>query len=69
MKFPHLHIRNSVLAHGSPIMRVHIPTGRVALEDVIRLAVEEFHVEPRRADWNEVLIRTRQGFVEQRTWA
>jgi hypothetical protein len=50
-------------------MRVHIPTGRVALEDVIRLAVEEFHVEPRRADWNEVLIRTRQGFVEQRTWA
>ena len=41
--------------------RMHLPTGQVAIEDVIRLAIVEFGVRPRRADWAAVLARTVQA--------
>ena len=38
----------------------HLPTGYVALQDLIQLAIEEFAVTPRRRDWARVLEKTRQ---------
>jgi hypothetical protein len=35
----------------------HIATGRVTLEALVRMLVEEFGVAPRRGDWREVLDR------------
>jgi hypothetical protein len=64
---PHVHFRclgelRSDWAH------IHFPTGRVALEDVVRTLIEEMSVEPRRSDWNDVLDETQQDFERWRTW-
>jgi hypothetical protein len=40
---------------------LHFPTGRIALEDIVELLIREFHVDPRRADWEAVLARNREA--------
>jgi hypothetical protein len=51
--WPHLHV--GVVGHPFMSARTHVPTGNVALADVVRLAIEAFDVSPRRADWRTVL--------------
>ena len=55
--WPHLHVGG--LGSGLVQSRTHLPTGYVALQDLIRLAIEAFAVTPRRRDWASVLERTR----------
>jgi hypothetical protein len=52
----------------SEFHRLHLPTRRIALEDVVRLGIEQFHVRPARADWSCVLQRSREQFEATRTW-
>jgi hypothetical protein len=66
---PHLHLEQGAKVGRAEIHRAHIPTGRVAVEDVIRFVITEFGVEPLRADWDRVLADARATFREQRTWA
>jgi hypothetical protein len=40
------------------LARAHLPTGPVSIEDVLRLAIADFGVRPRRADWETVLRQT-----------
>lgn len=53
---PHLHL-------GLPTASIdiggkrHIPTGRVAIEAVVRFLIQEVQVRPLRADWQDVLDR------------
>ena len=63
---PHLHVRGltTPLALGS----AHFPTGRVPIEAVVRFAIEELGVSPRRPDWQDVLARGEEQFRRQRTW-
>lgn len=66
--WPHLHVYDALLSPSSLLSKAHLPTGRVALEDVLRLAIAEFGVEPRRrhqGDWDEVLDAT-QAILGQR---
>lgn len=68
--FPHLHIGPALLVGQSAIRpsdlhRAHIPTGRVSLEAVVRLAITEFGVTPLQARWAEILRRTEDAFM---TW-
>jgi hypothetical protein len=63
--YPHLHIGGQ--PKGSPLAG-HLPSGRVALEDVIRFLVAELGVQPRRADWQQVLDETERQFRTTRTW-
>jgi hypothetical protein len=57
---PHVHFGpasarpDSSLRPGE-LHKVHFPTGFVALEDIIRLAIVEFGAEPRRSDWRDIL--------------
>jgi len=52
--YPHLHLRRSDPAfHG--LGKLHIPTGRVFYEDVLRFLIAEHEVEPVRDDWRDVL--------------
>jgi hypothetical protein len=46
---PHFHLH----AHATPLdlRRVHLPSGRVELADVIRFLITELGVRPRRRDW------------------
>lgn len=66
--FPHLHIGTGVGASLGSVHKYHFPTGRVSLEDVLRLAIREFQVQPVRADWEEVLRETQAAYEAWRTW-
>lgn len=64
----HLQIRGAltepVLATTAPLDRVHFPTGRVALEAVIRLLIEQFGVPTRDepAVWRALLTASEGDF-------
>lgn len=56
--WPHLHVQTP---SPSPVTgRTHLPTGVIHPEDIVRLAIEEFAVRPRRPDWHVVLQRITQ---------
>lgn len=45
----------SATAAGRDLGRVHLPTGRISREEVLRLAIMELGVRQRRPDWASVL--------------
>jgi hypothetical protein len=47
--------------------KLHLPTGRVSLEEVLRFAIEHFDVE-RRDDWDAVLGESQSRHEMFRTW-
>jgi hypothetical protein len=58
--FPHLHIGRGATGNVTTfgprgLHRIHFPTRHVTIEDVLRLAITEFGVEPRRQDWEHIL--------------
>jgi hypothetical protein len=57
--WPHLHLGPAMGELWRPATRAHLPTGDITIQDVIRLAIREFHATPRRDDWEAVLRRTR----------
>jgi hypothetical protein len=65
---PHLH-----LGHGAEVghrlcAEAHLPTERIALEALLRCAIEDLCVEPQRQDWEKVLHKTQTDFESWRTW-
>jgi hypothetical protein len=67
---PHLHLGRSQLSPSAVIShRVHVPTGRIALESVIILAIKELGVIPLRADWEKILTGNLEDFARFRTWS
>ena len=66
--FPHLHLRTGSQLGSTDLSQVHFPTGRVSLEDVLRLAIQELGVTPKRTDWMEALDNTQAAHEEWRTW-
>lgn len=65
--WPHLH------AYGArdtlTLRKLHLPIGRVSLEAVVRLLIEDLDVVPRRAEWRAILTRYEERFRHTRTWA
>lgn len=59
VRTPHLHVGAEVRVGERWLPKVHIPTGVVALQDVLVLAIEELGVQPIRDDWRVVIDRTR----------
>lgn len=64
----HLHLGAAAEIGFAPLHRAHIPTGRIAVEDVVRLAIEAFGARPRRGDWDQVLATTQDRYEAWRTW-
>jgi hypothetical protein len=65
-QWPHVHAYGD---RGSMTMdRLHIPTGRVSIESVIRFLIEDLGVVTRRPDWDRVLTQSEILFLEWRTW-
>lgn len=65
--FPHLH----VTSRPGPVRierKHHVPTGYVSLQAVIRFAIEELGVRPRRPDWGQVLDAGQSEFEARRSW-
>jgi hypothetical protein len=48
--------------------RLHLPTRRIALEEVIRLTIEQFHAVPAHSRWDDVLQQGTTRFEATRTW-
>jgi hypothetical protein len=64
---PHVHVRAD---HPSlPGTRsLHIPSGRVAFEEVAYFLISDLGCTPARADWNDILQDTLTRFRTYRTW-
>jgi len=65
--FPHLHV-----CPGSGVnnlRKVHLPTARISVEEILQLLIEQFRVKPIRNDWEKVLKRTKAAFEKYRTWS
>jgi len=60
--YPHFHLYEGAGIDEHGVQQAHFPTGRVAVEDVLRLVIEEFAIEPLREDWNEVLTQRQSPF-------
>ena len=61
LTYPHLHVTKL----GK---KYHLPTGRVSLEQVIRLLLNDFQVQPRKQHWSKILNRTQTIFERYRSW-
>ncbi len=76
--FPHFHVYDrldeadkKIGLKVSTLHGLHIPSGRVSLEEVIRFAIVELGVVPHKSrehDWSEVLRQTSARFEAQKTW-
>jgi hypothetical protein len=66
---PHVHVGPTQL-HGEAIItkRMHLPSGRIAFEQVLTLMIREFGVEPRRDDHEAVIEDCFSRFAKWRTW-
>jgi hypothetical protein len=71
MQRPHVHFRALTVTRPE-FEAAHYPTGRVALEEVLWMLLDEqdnkFGVRPLRANWREVLQRGLAAFERWRTW-
>ena len=61
--FPHVHLESG-LQIASRFVGTHVPTGRVALQDILWLAIHDFGVMARVSNWTEILARTKQLTAE-----
>ena len=50
---PHLHLGGTLA--GIDLSKAHLPTGHVALQDVLRFAIVDLGVAPLRDDWEAIL--------------
>jgi hypothetical protein len=68
VSFPHLHIGYGAGVAREEFQRAHLPTGRVALEDFVRLLIIDFGVPPEKEDWEQELSASRAEFEADRSW-
>jgi hypothetical protein len=67
IRWPHVHAygaREALTLH-----KLHLPTGRVSIEAVVRFLIEDLDIIPRRPDWDRILERHEQAFRQARTWS
>ncbi len=67
--FPHLHLGPAAQIGLEELSRkAHLPTGRVAFEDMIEFLIATFGVEPNRSIWQEIVKGTRSIFARHKSW-
>lgn len=67
---PHLHIGSSALNPAGVLRKkMHIPTGRISVEETLRFCISEIGVEPLRDDWLPVLADGEDLFRMYRSWS
>jgi len=64
---PHLHLGAGAGVRRPELTSAHLPTGRIAIEDVLRMTITDFGVQPLRADWQQVLAESQAAFERSRT--
>ena len=66
IKTPHLHLGSVLGCEG--VTNLHLPTGRIALEDILEFAIRELHAQPTPEDWAKLLQKTRDDYRANKTW-
>lgn len=64
----HLHLGPASGTQKSGLYRTHVPTGRVAVEDVVRYAIDELGAAPLREDWQDILDESQRAYERYRSW-
>jgi len=70
---PHLHV-GAIITSGQTVIRpdefhkVHVPTGRVSLEQVIWLLIVQFGVAPLKPSWRRTLKQTEDNYERWKSW-
>ena len=65
---PHLHLYEGAGTLHHNLRKAHLPTGRMAVEDILRLAITHFQIVPLRQDWDTILTATQDAFQQWRVW-
>jgi hypothetical protein len=60
--YPHIHVEDSKLK------KHHLPTSRIALEQVLRLLITQCGVKAKKKDWSAVLTRGLRAFEDHCSW-
>jgi hypothetical protein len=60
---PHLHVSSNPAGKHA-----HLPTGRVSIESVLRMLIDELGVPALKDDYATVLKRAEDNFIEYRRW-
>lgn len=62
LRHPHLHV--------ACVPRVHFPTSRVCLEDVVEMLIRYYGVRPRllHSEWTAILDKNKAAFEKHATW-
>ena len=68
VRFPHLHVYVNQHPDAPRLPHWHVPTARVALEDVLTLVLRDVKARPREPHWWRVLRDTKETFVQSRSW-
>jgi hypothetical protein len=66
--WPHLHLGAGAHVERHDLSAAHLPTGRISIEEMLRLAIDELGVEPLRADWRDVMDTSQVAHEKWRTW-
>lgn len=53
---PHLHLKQGAQVGRAEVRDAHLPTGEVSLIAFLRLLIVDLGVQPRRHDWDVILI-------------
>ena len=61
--YPHAHVTCDTLTSAA-----HLPTGRVSIESVLRLLLDDLGVTAKRADYTNVLDEAERPFIQHRRW-
>lgn len=48
--------------------KLHVPTGRVPIEDVIWFCIQELGVTPLHRNWKNIILEAREAFMKYKTW-
>jgi hypothetical protein len=67
--YPHMHLKKGSGIGRSELQRAHIPTGRMAIENIVLFVVRDFGVEPLREDWEQIVRTNLEIFERYRTWS
>lgn len=60
VSWPHIHIGDAELRRVHLTHRRHIPSGVIAIEDVLVFLLEDLNVAPLRPDWRTIMQATRR---------
>jgi hypothetical protein len=69
VQYPHMHLGFAARGHGLPIdNKAHIPSGRVAVEDMVTFLIADLGAKPLKDDWASIIETERLKFMDKKHW-